>query len=294
MHKFLRAAGFSEYTKRKDIQKLVKDIIVHADERNYVRGVENCILAEFDKNFAVDIGIAVCGEFDENDNFVYDYYFPYLRSNIVSTGEDVSVDRHAARESYTGICEDPKVGVSLIFYVQNMISYLKFKNSGMLPVRGTSVNMSAMSCQGNIMMPIKKTEWQKNKIKKDSVQRNRLIQAARGGDAEAIENLTLDDMDLYTNISKRIHKNDVFSIVDSYFMPFGMECDQYSVLGEILEWKKAENKLTGEHIYIMQILCNDVSLKVCINELDLFGEPAVGRRFKGNVWLQGFINYPGE
>ena len=25
---------------------------------------------------------------------------------------------------------------------------------------------------------------------------------------------------------------------------------------------------------------------------DLVGEPAIGRRFKGNIWMQGYINYP--
>lgn len=294
MHRFLRAAGFSEYTKRKDIQQLIRDVVLHADERSYCTEDGDSILAEFDRNFAEDIGIAVCGEFDEKDQFSYEYYYPYLKSSIVSTGESVSVDRHAAKESYSGMCEDPKVGVSLIFYVQNMITYLKYKNADKLPIQGTSVNFSAMSCQGTIMMPIRKTEWQKNKIKKDTVQRNRLIQAARGGDEEAIESLTLEDMDIYTNISRRIQKADVYSLVDSYFMPYGMECDQYSILGEILEWKTVKNSLTGEEIYIMLVCCNDVNLKVCINSKDLLGEPDVGRRFKGSIWLQGFINYPGE
>ena len=52
--------------------------------------------------------------------------------------------------------------------------------------------------------------------------RNRLIQAARGGDEEAIESLTLEDMDTYTTISRRIQKMDVFSLVDTYFMPYGV------------------------------------------------------------------------
>jgi len=31
---------------------------------------------------------------------------------------------------------------------------------------------------------------------------------------------------------------------------------------------------------------------VCINAKDLIGEPEEGRRFKGVIWLQGFVNYP--
>lgn len=294
MHKFLRAVGFSEYKERKQIHQLIKDIVLQADERSYISSGENSLFAEFDRNFAEDIGIAVCGEFDEEDNYSYEYYYPYLRSRIVSSAEDVSVERHVSKESYAGICEDPKVGVSLIFYLQNMIPYLKYRNAGQLPIRGTTLNLSALSCQGTIMMPIQKSEWQKNKIKKDAVIRNRLIQAARGGDEEAIESLTLEDMDTYTSISKKIHKADVFSLVDTYFMPYGVECDLYSVLGEIEDWKKVKNSFTGEEIYIMSLCCNDLNLQVCINSKDLMGEPAMGRRFRGSIWLQGHINYPDE
>lgn len=291
MHKFLRAVGFSQYTEKKQVQKLIRDIIIHADERSYTTVGKKTLVAEFDRNFAEDIGIAVCGEFDEDDTYSFDYYLPYLRSDLVSTAEDISIERHAAKESYAGICDDPKVGVSLIFYLQNMISYLKLQGEGKIPAKGTSLNLSALSCQGTIMMPIQKTEWQKKKIAKDAVQRNRLIQAARGGDEEAMESLTLEDMDTYTSISRKIQKADIFSLVDTYFMPYGVECDQYSVLGEITDMKLVTNGLTGEKVHILTLCCNDLNLKVAINSIDLLGEPAVGRRFKGSVWLQGQVNF---
>lgn len=294
MHKFLRAVGFSQYTEKKQVQKLIRDIIIHADERSYTTVGKKTLVAEFDRNFAEDIGIAVCGEFDEDDTYSFDYYLPYLRSDLVSTAEDISIERHAANESYAGICDDPKVGVSLIFYLQNMISYLKLQGEGKIPAKGTSLNLSALSCQGTIMMPIQKTEWQKKKIAKDAVQRNRLIQAARGGDEEAMESLTLEDMDTYTSISRKIQKADIFSLVDTYFMPYGVECDQYSVLGEITDLKLVTNGLTGEKVHILTLCCNDLNLKVAINSIDLLGEPAVGRRFKGSVWLQGQVNFPEE
>ncbi|MFR4327104.1 DUF3881 family protein [Gallintestinimicrobium sp.] len=286
--------GFSQYTEKKQVQKLIRDIIIHADERSYTTVGKKTLVAEFDRNFAEDIGIAVCGEFDEDDTYSFDYYLPYLRSDLVSTAEDISIERHAAKESYAGICDDPKVGVSLIFYLQNMISYLKLQGEGKIPAKGTSLNLSALSCQGTIMMPIQKTEWQKKKIAKDAVQRNRLIQAARGGDEEAMESLTLEDMDTYTSISRKIQKADIFSLVDTYFMPYGVECDQYSVLGEITDMKLVTNGLTGEKVHILTLCCNDLNLKVAINSIDLLGEPAVGRRFKGSVWLQGQVNFPEE
>jgi len=82
-------------------------------------------------------------------------------------------------------------------------------------------------------------------------------------------------MDTYTVISRRIHKEDVFSLVDTYFMPYGVECDQYSILGEIQYCIKVQNHLTGEEIYLMTISCNDLQFDICINSEDLYGEPKV-------------------
>ena len=119
-----------------------------------------------------------------------------------------------------------------------------------------------------------------------------MIAQARMGDEDAIESLTLDDMDTYTIISRKIHKTDVFSLVDTYFMPYGVECDQYSILGEIMEFHVDRNRITGEDVIFMTVECNELVLEICINREDLYGEAAVGRRFKGIVWLQGFIAFP--
>jgi hypothetical protein len=173
-----------------------------------------------------------------------------------------------------------------------MIPYKRLNALKMLPIQGTSLILSALSVEGTIMMPIIKNEYEKQQIKKASQDRNQLIAQARMGDEDAIESLTLDDMDTYTMISRKIHKADVYSLVDTYFMPYGVECDQYSILGEINDVRTDINRMTGEEIVFMTIECNELTLEVCINRLDLYGEPMKGRRFKGVVWLQGQIVYP--
>jgi hypothetical protein len=75
-------------------------------------------------------------------------------------------------------------------------------------------------------------------------------------------------------------------------MPYGVECDQYSILGEIIDYNIAKNRYTGEDIVFMTIECNEILFDIAINREDLYGEPAVGRRFKGSIWLQGTISYP--
>ena len=292
MHRFMRAIGFSEYTDRNKLKELLKDVILTADQRAYTINDEDVMLGEFSKGFAENMGITVCGEFDEEDKFTYEYYYPYLRGRGITSTEDISVERHASRESYAGVCDDIKVGISLIFYLQNRIPYVKAHFCGELPIRGTTLTMSALSVQGSVLLPIEKDEEQKQRIIQDSVNRTNLIAAARKGDEDAIELLTMEDMDMYSTISRKIQKEDVFSIVDTYFMPYGVECDHYSVLGEIMECTRVWNRFTGEEIFLLKICCNELTFDVAINIIDMLGEPKVGRRFKGTIWLQGFINFP--
>ena len=293
MHRYLRAIGFSNLKSRLQVNNLLAYVIQNADEKKYTSTNDMDIMfAEYSMDFAENLGITVRGEFNEENQFVFDYYFPYSKGTQISSYEDISIERHAEKESYAGICDDIKVGVSLIFYLQNVISYLKIKNADRLPIKGTSLILSALSVDGTILLPLEKRESDLKKTKKESINRSKLIAAARNGDEDAMESLTLEDIDTYTNISKKILKQDVFTLVDTYFMPYGVECDQYSVLGEIIDYQFVENKMTKEEICQMTICCNDLYFDVSINKKDLLGEPKTGRRFKGIIWMQGHINFP--
>ena len=81
------------------------------------------------------------------------------------------------------------------------------------------------------------------------------------------------------------------SIVDTYIMPYGVECDQYAILGVILELEKIQNEKTGKELYRMRLDVNELIFDLCVPVDQLLGEPEVGRRFKGNIWLQGRLNF---
>ena len=295
MHKYLRAIGFSKVRDKAHLLALLKQTINLADTKEYTSQPDTELLfADYRKSYGPGIGLAVRGEVDENDQLLYDYYFPYIQPEYVSSGADISVERHVEKESYAGVCDEAKVGVSLIFYLQNVVTYLKYRNSGLLPVKGTSLMLSGLSVDGTVMMPLYKDASEVSTMKRTSANRKKWIAQARQGDETAMENLALADMDTYSSISKRIHREDVYSLVDTYFMPYGVECDLYSVLGEITELRELTNTLSGEQLVAMTLNCNELVFNICINKTDLMGEPAVGRRFKGTVWLQGYINYPNE
>ena len=113
------------------------------------------------------------------------------------------------------------------------------------------------------------------------------MQAARNGDQMAAETLTMRDMKLYSQINRELYQKDIYSIVETYFMPNGVECDLYSILGYITSLKCCSNLLSGEVLYVMEIICNEIPVRLVINAEDLTGVPAVGYRFKGDIWLQG-------
>ena len=202
MHKYLRAIGFSNLNKRADYDTLVQKVVVEADSRAYTSLGDDTMLAVFTKEFAPGVGISVCGEFNEENQFFYEYSFPYVRSDMISSFESISVERHAAKESYAGVFDDSKTGVTVIFYLQNIIPYIRAKNTENLPIKGTSVMLSALSTQGTIVMPLAKSETNRVKAGKAAKDRTKLIEAAKRGDEEALESLTLDDMDTYSAISK--------------------------------------------------------------------------------------------
>lgn len=292
MHKYMRAIGFSSLESHKKLQELLTEVVLKSDRRSITKNQDNVLIGEFCKDFAKGLGIAVCGEIDEEQRFTYEYYYPYLEGSGVTSYEDVSVERHAEKESYAGVCDDMKVGITLIFYLKNKIPYITAQTADKLPIKGTTLTLSALSVNGIVIMPIKKDEEQIQRVKQASATRNSLMAAARKGDEDAIETLTLEDMDMYSTISRRIQKEDVFSLVDTYFMPYGVECDHYSILGEILGIRMTVNQMTGEKIYILKICSNELTFDVSINIIDIYGEPQIGRRFKGVIWLQGNINFP--
>ena len=289
MHSYLRAVGFSDIKSREGIKEIIGDTVRNYDEKVAVEDHKDGVFVEFSKNYGCDCGITVCGQYDEYNRFHVDYYFPFFRGTGITTQEQVTVERHLDKESFAGACDDLRIGITLIFYLQDAAEYLREKAKGNFG--GQPLTLSGLAKEGRILLPALKDKEAVKVEQEITRNRNHLMAAARDGDQEAMENLTMEDMDTYTMIAQRIGKEDVFSIVDSYFMPYGIQCDQYSILGEIMDFHSFKNILTGEEILQMTVECNNLQFDVCINKKDLLGEPEVGRRLRANIWLQGHLHF---
>lgn len=292
LHNYLRAVGFSQAKTKKDLNNIIQIAVRDASEKAYTTIEEDILYSEYHLEVASRIGICVRGEYDENNKFIYDYYFPYLEGKGISTYEDVSVEKQVARLSYAGVVDDYKIGISLIFFVNKIITYMKYLNAGRLPLHGTSLTLSGMSNQGTILLPISKNEEEVQRTYDYNMRKSRMLREAVNGNEQAIEKLAISDMDTINNVHVMARQEDIYSLVDTYFMPYGVECDLYSILGEITSYELITNKYTGEEVYILTLNVNDLIFDVCINKMDITGQVMEGRRFKGTIWLQGSVNFP--
>lgn len=287
MHKYLRSVGFSLYKNEDEIKELLDSLqMKYLDKALVVNGGNRDIRWEIRAEVAPGMGILISGLMDKNGDFIRERYNPYLDSDTVSSDVECSIQRHVDSEIYSGLLDDNRVGISLIFRLDNTAEYLERRQK--LQSTGTrGIQLTAFCSNGKILLPLKKSANQLRMSKVANKERDSLIEAAKKGDESAMESLTNEDISLYSTISRRMLKEDIYSIVDSCFMPQGIECDIYSIIGDIVEIESRKNEMTGEEIWDFLIDCNDVLFRVAINKIDLQGEPMPGRRFKGTIWMLG-------
>lgn len=294
MHSFLRAIGFTNMKDRLDLERLVTLITEQPTDKRIYTQQDGRIFAEITKLFSKQIGVTVRGEYDSQGKFYMEHYFPYIKGNYISTKEDVSIIKRVDTDAYTGMSDDVRLGVSLIFYLQNVVDYLNESKDKKQFDRPFSIYLSALSVSGKILLPLERDEKLAKSNTAEVQYRRQLISEAKKGNQEAIDSLTIDDIDMYAMISRRAKVEDIYTIVETSFTPYGSESDNYTILGTIIDLDVLKNEITEEEMYNLSISCNDVIFQVTINKTDLYGEPLVGRRFKGNIWLQGYVDFLGS
>ena len=130
MHQYMKSIGFGNIREKKHLTQILKDVEESYTQHQLVTQDETTDLCEFEKEYGEGIGIKVCGDRDIDEQFEYRYYTPYFKGSGVTSYADVSVERRIDREAYVGICEDTKVGINLVFYLQNMMEYLRERQLG--------------------------------------------------------------------------------------------------------------------------------------------------------------------
>lgn len=289
MHSYLRAIGFSKIKSRKQLEQVYFHTLREPNRKVVTTVSVDTSLIQFEKDFGPSMGLTLIGEYDINGALSIEHYFPYLKGDSFMEYENISIEKQTDKESYAGVCEDYRLGMTLIFYLLNIADYAKSKWFNYSNRHMTQVKFSGLSISGTILLGVKRNKEQQRYEDELRAMHNNLLAAAKNGDAEAIENLTIDEMDTYTSLTARVQKEDILSIVDTSFMPCGVECDHYMIIGNILKVTTLKNSYTGESVYNLLLEANNIVMNIGINSADLQGEPKEGRRFRGEVWLQGIV-----
>lgn len=288
MHKFLRSVGFSKLNTELQLEPL----LVRAENEKYrvltINAGEGVVTEEYQLPVAPSMGITLVGQRTPDGVFHREYYFPYMRSYDGTLTEEGAVERHLEKETYAGVLEDFRSGIPLIFYITNSVQLTELRRMQM-PLRARQAFLTGLAESGKILLPVEKRSEDPEIVKHRQNERKRLFEAARQGDPEAIDTLTETDLNLMHEVQQRYQTEDLYSLVETTFMPTGVECDMYQILGEIVSLRVKENVYTHENVVDMKVSCNECIFHVAINESDLTGVPAVGRRFKGKIWMQGSL-----
>ena len=290
MHRFLRAVGFSNITTKQDMDKLLGITMDKPSVSKQILSKDGRKITELSREFAHNTGLTVRGEYDKLGFFHVDHYFPYCYSSLITMRTEVTINRRVDTSAFTGMCDDIRMAVSVIFYLQNSVDYIKLNFTDNTPHRA-NLALLGLSLTGRILLGIEKTDDSIERLRHETRMKRQLIIQAKNGDQDAIDNLTLDEIDLSGQLMKRIMTEDLYSIVDSTFIPYGSESDNYMIIGTILNWSLTTNPYTNEDVFQLLINCNDVVMNISINRKDLEGEPMIGRRFKGVIWMQGHADF---
>lgn len=293
MHNYLRAIGFSRLQFKSEQNKLIAAAINDITTKQEISIGANIKLTQMNRDFGNGIGLSIIGEYDQNGIFTLDHAFPYCLGTKETIQSDIQIERHSDKEAYSGVSDDFDLGMTLIYCLQNIVDFVKTTWLNDFYKSPEKVYFGALSIEGRILYGVHLDHivnpYDKQPI--NSKDRRNLMMKAKYGDMDALENLTLDDMDTYSLVSKRIKDEDLFTVVETYFMPYGIDNEQYSILGIIENIDKITNEISDEMVYNLTVTCNGITLNIAINSLDLQGEPAIGRRFKGIIWLQGQVNF---
>ena len=289
MHDYLRAVGFSKVADRKSLQQLLSLVMTKPDQEYYAESRDWPVYWEKSKDFLPGAGLTVRGDTDEKGMLAYEYYFPHFHGSHVSFTGNVDLEKEFEREEYNGVCEPSDMGIVVVFHMNRLKDYAaRIREYGYL--EETPVRLSALSVRGSVLLPLARKQTSGGE-KEVQAAASRRYEEAQQGNPEAIAELAMQDFLLFNTIAHRLMEGeDVLSVVETSFMPFGTASNQYSVLGDILDCQEQYNQLSGEKIWQLTVLCNSKLIDICINAEDLTGAPKLGRRFRGTIWLQGQLS----
>ncbi len=327
MHKYLRAVGFSNFQKKSQIDDFFKENLKDENLISTYISQDMRLCGQYNIQVCQGAGVSVIGEQEKNQLALMDFYYPYLKGYDYTLIQECTIERHSDKDSYAGIIDDYRMGIALIFYLTNGNVYNSLiKNFRPMDIKIDRIFLSALSIGGRIILPIDKKELSgnefadKSKINEEYDEQD--IDEYTNEDDDSVDDYIdehpittrlIGDMDDFSDgiggkalsigigiklprdpigeQEMRLKNEDLYSIVETSIVPYGIECDKYQIVAEIISVNRKENKFTGETLVEMRVDAMGLQFNLMINENDLEGEPLPGRRFRGVIWLLGEVEF---
>ena len=254
MYQYYSAIGFSEYNTRAKIHQLALEVINQPDRVSKTEINDQEYQCVYEKDYGEAFGILVSQIVDHSGYQEIDYVMPYVRGMNFLYSDHMRFEKASLEESFQCICDDNSIGILVIFKVINTIDYTILDNGRKNFGEGINcATIAGIASSGKIILPIQRDPYDIKQERENRKHRNHMIEAAKNGDVEAMEHLTIDDFDTYNKVASLSKKKDVYSIVTSSFMPDTVESDKYSVLGIIKDYQIMKNKKTEEVSYYISL-----------------------------------------
>lgn len=132
------------YQKKQDMAKLLKRLVKEAEMTGRLAEQEGSRFCELRTEVAPGMGVAMIGEMSPKGTFSREYYFPYVKNPDVSSEAECSIQRHTERETYAGLLDEYRVGISLIFYMENSMEY-RMRRSARQPVQPKGAALTGLA-----------------------------------------------------------------------------------------------------------------------------------------------------
>ena len=156
MHSYLRAVGFSRSPKEAVLSRLSWMWWKPMMRNMWWKIIRMVYLLSFPRIMDVIAGLQSADSMMKTISSMWITISRFSGGTGITTQENVVIERHADKESFAGACDDLRIGVTLIFYLQNAAEYLQQRGREEMLSGNPPLTLSGLAREGKILFPCRK------------------------------------------------------------------------------------------------------------------------------------------
>ena len=131
MHRYFRTIGFSEYHNEEEVRHLLDVVQQQNEPRAMIISRSNGDrLWEIRAELGPGLGVILSGYVNHLGQLVRERYMPFFEEMELTSDVYCSIQRHVDNNVFSGLLDDIRVGISLIFRLTNAGEYMQRRQRG--------------------------------------------------------------------------------------------------------------------------------------------------------------------